>query len=106
MINKKPFRILPITPPPTGGQDFLREGHAHLNQARGPAPLAPPCLTAELFLPLLELICNVLPGVNIIPKKADFLDPKIIFAPNLKKCPQLKFFFQVPQTHLPPLPPI
>ena len=34
-------------------------------------------------------------GVNIIPKKADFLDPKIIFCPQFKKkCPQLNFFFK------------
>jgi len=27
-------------------------------------------------------------GVHIIPKIADFLDPKIIFCPQLKKIPQ------------------
>ena len=33
-------------------------------------------------------------GVNIIPKKADFLDPKIIFCPQfLKKMPPVKIFF-------------
>ena len=39
------------------------------------------------------------PGVHIIPKIADFLDPKIIFWPQLKKCPQLKNICP----HLPPI---
>ena len=45
-------------------------------------------------------------GVHIIPKIADFLDPKIIFCPNFKtKCPQLKKHFQIPLTHLLPFAP-
>jgi len=60
----------------------------------------------------MRYLCNQFePGVNIIPKKADFLDPKIIFcpqlkkenAPNLKKMPPIKIFFQIPLTHLPPI---
>jgi len=32
-------------------------------------------------------------GVHIIPKIADFLYPKIIFCPNLKKMPPIKKTF-------------
>ena len=32
-----------VTYPPTGGQTFLREGHAPLNQAMGPCP-PPSCM--------------------------------------------------------------
>ena len=45
----------------------------------------------------VKIIC--FSGVHIIPKIADFLDPKIIF------CPQLKKHFQIPLTHLPPFAP-
>ena len=41
------------------------------------------------------------------PIKKTFSNSTNTFAPNLKKkCPQLKFFFQIPLTNFPLLPPI
>ena len=63
-------------------------------------------LTFSSFLSSFRCKINSSPsGVHIIPKIGDFLDPKIFFAPNLKKCPQLKKNFQIPLTHFPPIAP-
>ena len=59
--------------------------------------------TIQYMFLISTVLCN--PGVNIIPKKANFLDPKIIFCPQfLKKMPPVKIFFQIPLTHLPHCP--
>ena len=47
----------------------------------------------QVTLKLKSFTCPIhngaLSGVNMIPKKADFLDPKIIVCPQLKKMPPI-----------------
>ena len=62
--------------------------------------------TKIMFL-LLKKTNQIFSGVNIIPKKADFLDPKIIFCPQFeKKLPPVKIFFSNSTHTFAPLPAI
>ena len=64
-------------------QDYVKGGECEIQIAPLPARS---CLRLELMKrsELIHLLLYSRAGVHIIPKIADFLDPKIIFCPQLK----------------------